>query len=91
MMGRTVAELDETMSSSEYSDWLEYYELSPFGPWRDNFHSAQICALLYNANRGKSRPLGIDDFMYVDRITAELRKEKEFLAALKAHSVKKDG
>jgi len=90
-LGRTVAELEETMSSSEFSEWLEYYELSPFGAWRDNYHSAQIASLIYNANRGKSNPMGIDNFMYMDRETAEQRREAEFIASLDAGAVKKNG
>jgi len=58
---------------------------------RDNWHSAQIAALLYNINRGKSSPaVKTSDFMYEDPQAAANRKAQSFTAFLKSR-VKKDG
>ena len=44
-LGRTVAELGVTMSSSELSDWIDYYKIEPWGAWRDNYHAALIASM----------------------------------------------
>lgn len=33
------------MSSSELSDWIDYYKLEPWGAWRDNYHAALIASM----------------------------------------------
>lgn len=64
MLGRTVAELENTMSSSELTEWMEYYQIEPFGPFRDNLHSATIAMILANQGRGKrGRVATVDDFI----------------------------
>jgi len=40
-LGRTVREL-EGMPASEFLEWKEYFNIQPFGPWRDNLHAAII-------------------------------------------------
>ena len=55
---------------------MAYYQLEPFGAIRDNLHSAQIAALIFNSNRGKSQPaIGADKFMYRDAVSAETEKQ----------------
>ncbi len=82
-LGRTVSELEASMSSSEFSEWIEYYQLEPFGQWRDNWHAAQIAALLFNANRGKTQqPLKAQDFMFATEEEQAQRKQDEFFASL---------
>lgn len=80
------------MSSSEFAEWMEFYEICPFGPDRDNIHSAQIASLLYNSSRGKnSKALTTSDFMYVDRKTAQEREEAEFIANLESLAIPQKG
>ena len=85
-LGKTVGEIEQSMGSSELSEWQEYYGLEPWGAWRDNWHSAQIAALLYNANRGKQKPLNSADFMFVDRETARESQDRETLAFLSSRA-----
>ena len=33
------------MSSSELSDWIDYYKIEPWGAWRDNYHAALIASM----------------------------------------------
>ena len=77
------------MGSSELSAWQQYYQIEPFGSWRDNYHSAQIASLIYNVNRGKQKPTTIADFMFVDAETAKDKQDKEFLSFLAARATKK--
>lgn len=52
------------MPSRHIDLYRAMYEMDPWGPTRDNIHSAQIASILYNVNRGKSQsPLGWSDFM----------------------------
>ena len=68
------------MSSSEFVDWMAYYMIEPWGQWRDNYHSAQIAALIYNTHSKK--PLSIDDFMYKDEQETRKDADQEFLARI---------
>ena len=78
------------MTSAEFVEWFAFYELDPFGPWRDNLHAAQVASLLYNANRRKnSKALGAADFMYKDRDEVREQETKTFLANLRALAIPK--
>ncbi|MDE4520106.1 phage tail protein [Moraxella catarrhalis] len=45
-MGKTVGELEATMSASELSEWLAYDRLDPIGGYRGDIQSAVIaCAM----------------------------------------------
>lgn len=88
-LGRTVAELERTLTSSEFSEWMAYYELEPFGAWRDNLHAAQIAALLYNVNRERGSPAkSPGDFIYRDRVAAQEEADREMLVRLEAVAVR---
>ena len=53
---------------------MRYWSQEPWGPYRDNVHAAQLCALLANINRKKSTPaFSHEDFML---ISAEERAQK---------------
>ncbi len=59
-MGRTVAELEETMSMDEYMEWAAFYELEPWGTpaeddrWRLNY------SLVWAINSDKDQPVWLD-------------------------------
>ena len=62
----------------EMAYWKAYYQLEPFGADRDNFHSAQIAALIFNVNRGKTqKAVGVEQFMYRDKESAEDEKRRD--------------
>lgn len=86
-LGRTIQEIDEGMSSSEFNQWLAYYHLEPFGAERDNFHSATIATVLANIHRGKSQPpFSTEDFMLRDSETRAKSETKKTLLLLDALS-----
>jgi hypothetical protein len=87
-LGKTVQELEGTMGSAELSDWQSYYQIEPFGAWRDNYHSSQVAALIYNVNRGKQQAVKTSDFTFVDAETSQDMKDKEFLSFMSARSKK---
>ncbi len=53
--GRTVAELQRTMSSAEFVRWKAYYKLEPGEPYRTDLRFATLMALIANMVRGKKQ------------------------------------
>ncbi len=47
-MGRTIDELMHSMSSSEFSVWVELYNDDQWGEAREDFRAGQICATIGN-------------------------------------------
>ena len=62
LMGRTVAELREQMSSAEFTDWCAYYQLEPWGYEAANWRMAMTCSTTANA-AGRKKPLKPSDFL----------------------------
>ena len=78
-LGKFVYELND-MPASEYEDWRQYFNENPWGPERDNWHSATIAALLWNINSGKDSPRKYaKDFMYIE---SGIKKQTETLNTL---------
>ena len=46
-----VAELQERMSASEYTEWMAYESISPWGPEREDMHFARLMELVLSALR----------------------------------------
>lgn len=52
------------MSSLEFTEWIAYAKLEPFGERRADWRAAQIVAMLANVNRGKGqRAYEVKDFL----------------------------
>ena len=63
-LGRTVSELERSLTSAELTEWAAYSLLEPFGQQRADDGLRGIMSLLYNANRApKSKPIEPDEFM----------------------------
>lgn len=67
------------MPAKELIEWEAFYQLRPFGSWRDNYHSAQIAHILFNANRDpkRSKEKKLADFLWRDPVEARRREQKE--------------
>lgn len=57
-LGKTLGELQETMSASELRLWLAYNKRSPIGEIRADYRAASITSAVINAQGGK---LSIED------------------------------
>lgn len=73
------------MNIRQFREWYAYAELEPFGEERADYRSAQVCAMIANANRDRKRkptPYRVEEFLlkFGDRQT----KEKKDWRALKA-------
>jgi len=61
----TVAELGRRMSSAEFTEWMVYARLEPFGPRREDERAGMVAAMVTNVARdAKSHPQAFtpDDF-----------------------------
>lgn len=73
------------MSSAEFTQWLAYYQLEPFGAYRDNIHAAMVASIVANANRDSKRAaFKVDDFMLVDQVTRKGNETRDFFKSLSA-------
>lgn len=52
-LGRTLGELQGTMSASELKMWIEYDRRSPIGDIRGDIHAAQVAAAMLNSQGTK--------------------------------------
>lgn len=63
-MGRTVAELEHTLSYNELIEWRMYFEETHFGELRADRRNAELLAMTFNVNRSpKQTAKTSDDFM----------------------------
>ena len=52
------------MDSDEFTDWIAYERIDPFGNQRGDLQAATVTSMIYAAHRGKSdKALGPSDFM----------------------------
>ena len=54
----------ESMSSSQFAGWMQYFSIEPFGHVMQDLHFATLATILANANRPKGKsPAQIKDFL----------------------------
>ncbi len=70
-------------------EWLEFYDLEPWGAWRDNFHAATIAqTVAQTVQRKGGQRIDPQRFFYEDATT---RQERRDGAALLFFERKADG
>lgn len=63
-LGRTVKELELTLSGHELSEWQAFFRLDPFGEDRADLRNAMLISSLVNLFKGKkSQPVRPEDYM----------------------------
>jgi hypothetical protein len=68
------------MPAREFAEWRAYFNLEPFGQWRDNYHAAMIAHLIAQAFRDKRRPKPeFEDFLFKDQYTRDEETEARML------------
>ena len=75
-LGKTVAELLETLSYRELVQWKAFYSIEPFGAPVDDWNAAKICQVV--AQGYARRPVKVTNFMRQPpkpRLTADAIKE----------------
>lgn len=74
------------MSSREFTEWRQFYELEPFGPRRDNFHAGLITSSIFNVNRDRDKhpePFLPSEFMLGDTPVEEKQSPEDIYDALR--------
>lgn len=83
-------ELHHTLSSAEYQRWLLYWEVEPWGSFRDNIHAGQIASAIWNARPGKKQKLAkATDFLLRDKEEAAAGTTKQALQSLRLLATKR--
>tara|TARA_R100000541_G_scaffold243_1_gene903 strand:- start:2515 stop:2775 length:261 start_codon:yes stop_codon:yes gene_type:complete len=85
----TIAALEAQMTRKELESWMIYYSEQPFGSWRDNYHSAMLCSILWNVNAGKGKGKSPDDFMFKTQTQKRQSTTQQTLGALQALAQRK--
>lgn len=64
-LGKSVREVEATMSSHEIAEWMAYYRINPWGEDRADLRSGVVASTIANVNRdpNKGRPFSPRDFM----------------------------
>lgn len=65
-LGRTVEELNATLSASEWISWLQFFEVEPYGLPVIDVVQAQLRALIGNIHRNdqaRPEPFHVRDFL----------------------------
>ncbi|MBB1583226.1 DUF4035 domain-containing protein [Serratia sp. OS31] len=63
-LGKTLGELQQSISMSELRLWAAYDRISPIGDERGDFLAAQLVAAFHNARRDpKSQPVDLNDMV----------------------------
>lgn len=64
------------MPAAEVQGWQAFYTLQPFGPSRDNYHSAQIAHILASVNSRKGKAPSFSEFMYKDPVARQAERDR---------------
>lgn len=84
-LGRTLAELGETMSAEEFGLWAALYTSDPFDELRADYQTGLVCATVANWSgrilREGAQPMSPLDFMpFRERPAAEPEVESDPIA-----------
>lgn len=65
-LGRTVGELDASLSYDEFMEWQAYDRLDPIGGYRADLQTAHLLYAYYRSMGGGDDSVGIGDFLPID-------------------------
>lgn len=59
------------MTAQEFIEWQAFYGIDPWGGYRQDLQSANICSIIANVNRGENtQPYALEDFTLFQRYPA---------------------
>lgn len=79
-LGKTLAELRQSLTASELLMWIEYDRISPIGDIRGDIQAAQISAAVFNSQGAKT---GIDDVL-LQWLPTDIDDQRDPFEALEA-------
>lgn len=84
--GCTVREAQDRCDSNEFTEWLAFWKLNPFGPDIDDQRAAWLPTMFFNANRRKdANAAKFSDFQFGDHKPMKPESSKEQWAQFKAN------
>jgi len=79
----SVARCQMEVSSAEFTDWLSYHQIEPFGSQMDDLRAGAVTAAIYNTNRDTKKrpePFGPSDVIpWIDGLSAKPEQEPVLL------------
>jgi hypothetical protein len=77
----------ESISSSKFLEWIEYFELEPFGYEIENYRSGIIASAIYNVNRQKETDKVWDTKDFFNKhVETHQQSEEELLSYAKIYT-----
>lgn len=64
-LGKTVGELLAVLSSEELTEWAAFYQIEPFGEYREDLRAGIVASTLANIHAKKGHSFKPKDFMPV--------------------------
>lgn len=81
----------EILTPQQLQEWEAFYELEPWGVYRDDLRNGVLCSLVFNALRGKgSRYKAASDFV-LKFGGVERQDSKQMAATMRAWAVSTGG
>lgn len=81
VLGRTIDEVLE-LPEREIRRWWLYWTEEPWGPYRDNWHAAQLCAAVLAPHMREGSRAAVRDFMFEHPDDTKQREREAFIASL---------
>lgn len=73
-----IYELEQCLTSSELSEYMEYNTIAPFGHERDNIHAGMIASAVINSSMARPRkPVLPSDFMLKTAAEREAEEQRQ--------------
>lgn len=76
-----------SLSYREYVGWMLYWEVEPWGPWRDNVHAALIAREVRRPQLKRGAKIELDHFMLRDPAQRQREANAQGIELLKALSM----
>ena len=91
LLGRTVEELQATITGDEFAGWCSFYALEPWGYEADTWRMAVLAATTANYSGNIRKPLDVADFIPgIDRNRPKQTPE-QMRRAIKTMTERDDG
>lgn len=74
------------MTLRSYLGWQRYWDVEPWGPWRDNLHAAIISREIRRRGARRGARIGVDQFMVKSPTTRRKESEQNLFTLLQAVS-----
>lgn len=78
------------MPARELDDWIRYYQVEPWGAYRDNLHAGIIASVMVNRGR-RGKKLSPADFVLKSRDDKRSEDTRRSLNYLRTIGVKRGG